>query len=172
MGIGHSIPAGMPTGTSTGKVGGADWRADHLHIPFQLTLFHGGSTGTYTAPTAATALTELPNAPMSRAYIDLDRASQARFLIGQRVLGLGYTTAILKLQYSTAAQSTWTDLASTANAGDLSLMGGTANTVKVTPWFTVAAGALVVDSVLRVVIVTTGTGTTAATVSFADVLLK
>lgn len=172
MPIGHQIPAGLPTGTSAGKVAGDDWRASHLHIPFQQTLFHGGPTGVWTAPTAATTNTELATAPMSRLYTDLDQAAQARLVIGMRTLGVGYTTAVLRLQYAAVAQSTWTELAATAGGGDVSLLAGTANIIRVSPWFTIAAAALATDQVLRLVFNSTGTGTTAATVAFADLLLK
>lgn len=170
MGIRHTIPSGLPTGTAAGKVAGDDYRADHLHVPFQVTLFHGGSTGVYTAPTAATSA-EAGTAPMSRAFIDLSQGRQMRFVVGMRTLGVGYTTALLRPQFSTD-QTTWVELAATTTTGDLSMMGGTANIVRNTAWVNLAVASQVDNLYLRLLNVSTGTGTTAATVSWADLLFR
>src|SRR5690242_7300939 len=105
MGIKHTVPSGLPTGTVTGKVAGDDWRADHLHIPFEVLLFHAGMSATaasrvYTL-TPLTAATTEPLAPATRTLLDLDQASQMRLIIGQATLGVGATSCDFRLQYAT-----------------------------------------------------------------------
>lgn len=143
-------------------------------IPIQMTMFHGGPTTNYTAPTAATTNGELATVPMARLLQDMQNATQARLVVGQRALGVGYTTAVLRAQVATngLTQSTWVELAATASGGDVSLMGGTASIIRASAWFNIAAGAKIADAVLRVVFNSTGTGTTAATVSFVDLLVR
>lgn len=169
MGIRHVVPAGLPTGAVAGKVAGDDWRGDHLHVPYQVTLFHGGAAGVYTAPLAATNA-EAATAPMSRAMIDLSQASQFRFVVGMRTAGVGYTTALLRPQFSTD-QTTWAELAATAAQGDVSVLAG-ANQVNAAAWASIAAAAKVDNVFLRLLFVSTGTGTTAASVSWADLLFR
>lgn len=143
-------------------------------IPKSVTMFHGGISGVYTAPTAATTNAELATAPMSRTLVDLQNVSQARLVVGMRTLGVGYTTALIKPRYASngATQTTWVDLANTANAGNVSLLGGTANIIRATSWFDIASGAKLADAYLQIAFTSTGTGTTAATISFVDLLLR
>lgn len=142
-------------------------------IPIQVTVFHNGISGVYTAPTAATNA-EVATIPMGRILQDLTNVSQARLVVGMRTLGVGYTTAVLRMQYATngLTQSAWAELASTSATGDVSLMGGTASIIRASSWFDIASGAKIADAVSRLSIITTGTGTTAATVSFVDLLLR
>jgi len=170
VGIRHTVPAGLPTGTVTGKVAGDDWRADHVTVPFPVTLFHAG-TGAYTL-TPLTAGTVEPTAPMTRCLIDLSAATQMRLNIGQKVLALGSTSCAARLQYATngATQSAWAD--AHASGTGVSLMGGTANTLKDGGWVNLASGAIADSVYLRLAIVTVGTASTAPTLAFADVLFR
>ena len=171
MGIRHTVPSGLPAGTVSGKVAGDDWRADHLHVPFSITLGHGGTSGTFTTGTAVVSNSEQGTAPALRCMVDLSQASQARLVIGQRVLAATFTTAFLRLQYSTD-QSSWVELASVSGAGDVSLLGGSTNRIRSSSWFDIAAGAKSDNIYLRLVFTSTGSTGTAATYSFVDVLLK
>lgn len=144
-----------------------------VRVPVSHTMFHGGATGIYTTPTAASNI-EVPTVPMSRILTDLNNVTQARLVIGVRAVGAGYTTAVFRPRYATnnLTQSAWADLAATSNAGDLSIVGGTASAIRATSWFNIAAGAIGSDEVIRLDFVSTGTGTTAATISFVDLLLR
>lgn len=169
MGIRHTVPAGLPSGTVSGKVAGDDWRADHLHVPFQMTMFHMGS-GTFTAPTAIGTV-EVAAAPMGRALVDLSQATQMRLVVGQKVLSTAGTGSI-QLQYSTngATQTAWA--AADGASGLVSMLGGTANTIKESGWVNLAAGAKIDNCYLRVVTVITAAVSPAATYSFVDVLFR
>lgn len=143
-------------------------------IPVVVTMFHGGASGAWSAPTAASTNIEAATAPMSRVLVDLQNVTQARFVVGIKTLGVGYTTALIKPRYASngVTQTTWVDLANTANAGNVSLLAGTANIIRHTAWFDIAAGAKLADAFLQVAFTSTGTGTTAASVSFVDLLLR
>lgn len=171
MGIKHIVPAGLPTGTVSGKVAGDDWRADHVHVPMEILMFHAGVSANTTATTAAGTL-ELPTAPMSRHLTDLTYATQMRLVVGIKVIGAGGTSQDLRVQYSTngATQTTWADL--NASGTGLNAKTGTANTVVTAGWVNIAAGAIANDVYLRLATVTVGTMTTGATFSWAAVLFK
>jgi hypothetical protein len=166
MGIRHTVPAGLPVTSMPNRVGGAEWSADHLHIPFHCTMFHMG-TSAFTAPTAI-ATTEL-TVPMSRILVDLSQATQCRLVVGQKVLSTAGTGTI-RLQYATngATQTTWAD----ADGGGISMLGGTANTIKESGWVSLVAGAQIDNCYLRLVTAITATITTAAQYSFADVMFR
>jgi hypothetical protein len=149
-------------------VAGDDWRGDHVHIPFQVTIFHAGTSGNSTAVTAA-GTAELATVPMARSLVDLSSARQMRLICGQKVLGAGGTSQYLQLQYSTD-QTTWA--AAHASGNGIDLRTGTANTVHDAGWVNLVAGAQVDNCFLRLVLVTTGTMTTGATISWADALFK
>ena len=59
MAIKHVVPAGLPTGTTAGKVAGDDWRADHQFPPFERTLIAGTTAALTPAAASAAAGTEL-----------------------------------------------------------------------------------------------------------------
>ena len=112
---------------------------------------------------------------MARFYAgDLDDATQFRIAIGQRAVGVGGTSCNAQLQYATngATQTAWADAAATANGGNCSLIGGTANVVRVGAWANLAAGAKTADVFARLAIVTVGTVTTAPTISWAAALFR
>lgn len=171
MPITHSVPAGLPTGTSAGKVAGDDWRGNHLFPPFEYLLFHGGTTGIFTVSTSA-GTNEPGNAPMARGLVDLDNASQMRLVIGQRVIGSGGTSCAARLQYATngATQTSWADANNTGTG--LNLLTGTANTVRDAGWVDLVSGAKAASTYMRLVIVTVGTLSTAPTLSWAEVLFR
>lgn len=172
MGIKHAVPAGLPTGTSTGKVAGDDWRADHLHVPFEFLIFHLGATGVYTLTPLTAGTVEPANAPMARFLADLDQATQMRLAIGQRINAVGGTSCDARLQYATngATQTAWADANNTGTG--LTLVGGTANTVKATGWIDLVSGAKTTSAYLRLGIVTVGTVTTAPTISWAAAMFR
>lgn len=141
-------------------------------VPFEYLLFHGGVTGVYTLTPLTAGTVEPANAPMARVLADLSQASQVRLAIGQRIVGAGGTTCAARLQWSTSAQSTWNDVAATGGGSDVSLQGGTANVIRAGSWTNLAAGAQIDDCYLRLVIVTTGTVTTAPTLSWASAMFR
>lgn len=172
MGIKHTVPAGLPTGTVSGKVAGDDWRADHNHIPFEHLIFHGGISGNTAAITAAGTV-ELPTAPMARLLTDLSLASQMRLILGLKattVLGSG-GAQFVRLRYSTngATQTTW---ANCENTGSGVSMVGTANAIKDGGWVDLVSGAKINDCYLQLAMVTTATITTGGTLSWAAVLFR
>lgn len=172
MGIRHTVPAGLPTGTSAGKVAGDDWRADHLHVPMEFLIFHLGATAVYTLTPLTAGTVEPANAPMARFLADLDQAAQMNLVIGQRIIGAGGTSCAARLQYATngATQTTWADANNTGTG--ISLLTGTANTVRASGWVDLAAGAKTSSAYLRLGIVTVGTVTTAPTLSWAAAMFR
>lgn len=138
-------------------------------VPAQYLLFHGGTTGVYTLTPLTAGTVEPANVPMSRILPDLSKATQMRLVIGQRIMGAGGTTCAARLQYATngATQTAWADANATGTG--LSLQGGTANTVRDGGWVNLATGAKIDSCYMRLAIVTTGTVTTAPTLSFAEV---
>lgn len=137
--------------------------------PVQYLLFHGGTTGVYTLTPLTAGTVEPANAPMSRILVDLSKATQMRLVIGQRIIGVGGTTCAARLQYSTngATQTAWADANNTGTGLDLKT--GTANTVHDGGWVDLVTGAKIASCYMRLAIVTTGTVTTAPTLSFAEV---
>ena len=175
MAIKHIVPAGLPTGTVTGKVAGDDWRSDHNHVSFEYLIFHLGASAVYTLTPLTAGTVEPLTVPMARLFVgDATYISQFRVAIGQRAIGAGGTTCNAQFQYSTngATQSTWADAANTSGAGNLNLQTGTASTVRVGAWADLASAAKIADLYARFAIVTTGTVTTAPTISWAAVLFK
>lgn len=175
MAIKHTVPAGLPTGTVSGKVAGDDWRADHNHVSFEYLIFHAGTTGVYTLTPLTAGTVEPANAPMARVFVpDATYVSQFRIAIGQRIVGAGGTTCNAQLQYATngATQTSWADAANSAGAGNVSLQGGTANIIRTGSWADLASAAKIADLYCRFAIVTTGTVTTAPTISWAAVMFR
>lgn len=172
MPIKHTVPAGLPTGTSTGQVAGDDWRADHLSTPFEFLIFHMGATAVYTLTPLTAGTVEPANAPMARFFADLDQATQMNLVIGQRIIGAGGTSCAARLQYATngATQTTWADANNTGTG--LNLSTGTANTVRAAGWVDLASGAKTASAYLRLGIVTVGTVTTAPTISWAAAMFR
>lgn len=172
MGIKHTVPASLPTGTVAGKVAGDDWRADHNHVPFEYLIFHMGATAVYTLTPLTAGTVEPANAPMARFYADLAQASQINLAVGQRIIGGGGTSCFARIQYATngATQTTWADANNTGSG--LDLRTGTANTVRTTGWVDLVSGAKIDTNYLRFVIVTVGTVTTAPTLSWAAALFR
>lgn len=172
MGIKHTVPSGLPTGTVSGKVAGDDWRADHNHVPFEYLIFHAGTTGVYTLTPLTAGTVEPANAPMARFLADLSQASQMRLVIGQRIIGAGGTSCAARLQYATngATQTAWADANNTGTG--LNLLTGTANTVRDSGWVDLVSGAKADSTYLRLGIVTVGTVTTAPTLSWAAALFR
>lgn len=170
MGIKHTVPAGLPTGTVTGKVAGDDWRADHVCMPFPVTMLHMGTANYTLSP--LTAGTVEPSSPASRMLMDLSTATQFRLAVGQRVIGVGATSCDLRLQYASngATQSTWVDANATGTG--VSLMGGTVPNIREGGWVNLNAAAIADSMYLRAAIVTVGTLTTAPQFSFVDVLFR
>lgn len=169
MGISHPVPAGLPTGTSPGKVAGDDWRAQHLHIPFEATMVLL-TTATAPAAASATANTEtFSAAKLTRTKIDLSQATQAR-LVGMVIAAGNVAGASLKLSYMTTEAATWAG----TDAGPVCVLGttgGVAGVLHDSGWTTLAAGARV-DNCTVAALVGTAFGTTAPTISSLYVLFK
>lgn len=137
------------------------------HVPFEFLIFHMGATAVYTLTPLTAGTVEPANAPMARILADLATATQMRLVIGQRIIGAGGTSCEARLQYATngATQTAWADANNTGSG--LSLLTGTANTIRATSWVDLAAGAKIADCYMRLAIVTVGTVTTAPTISWA-----
>lgn len=171
MGVFHTVPAGLPTGTSTGKVAGDDWRADHVFIPFSIEMILGQNTALTPAAASAAANTELHSTAKScRNIIDLSQASQAR-LVGMVIATGNAAGASYKLSYSASADaSTWAG----SDAGPVLTVGSTgggAGVMHDSGWTNLAAGAKV-DNCRVTLLVGTALGTTAATVGFVTCYFK
>ena len=139
------------------------------HAPVQYLMFHAGTTGTYTLSPLTAGGVEPANAPMSRICVDLSSATQMRLIVGRRVVGAGGTTCEARVQYATngATQTAWADANNTGTG--VSLQGGTANILLAGAWVDLVAGAKTDSCYMRFNITTTGTVTTAPTLSFAEV---
>jgi hypothetical protein len=159
--IKHAVPAGLPTGTVAGKVAGDDWRADHVHVPFEVALMILTSA---TAPAAASATvnTELFSAAKpTRNLIDLSQATQVR-LVAMVLSNGGTTSAAVKLSYVAKASeaSTW---AGTDAGASVVLGTGTTGITRDSGWQTLAAGARV-DNCVVAAVVGAAFGTTTPTI--------
>jgi hypothetical protein len=169
MGIKHTVPAGLPTGSVAGLLAGDDWRADHVHVPFEATMVLL-TTATAPAAVSAAANTEaFSAAKLTRTKIDLSQATQAR-LIGMVIVAGNVVGASLKLSYMTTEAATWAG----TDAGPVCVLGtngGVAGVLHDSGWTSLAAGARV-DNCTVAALVGTAFGTTAPTISSLYVLFK
>lgn len=159
MGIRHTVPAGLPTGTSAGKVAGDDWRADHLHVPFEVFLMGSGNTAVAGTASAAANAELFTTSKITRTRIDLSVASQ--FRLEAMVTALGNAAgAAIKLQYTTTNAATWSgaDLGATTN--NLVIGTGTAGTMFDLGWQNLATAAKA-DNLYIAAAVAVAFGTTA-----------
>lgn len=170
MGILHAVPAGLPTGTSAGKVAGDDWRADHSHVPFSIEMILGQNVALTPAAASATANTELHSTAKScRNKIDLSVATQAR-LVGMVLATGNVAGGSFKLSYAAAEAATW----SGTDAGPVLVCGtngGVAGIIHDSGWVNLAAGAKI-DNCFLTLLVGTALGTTAPTVGFVTCLFR
>lgn len=170
MAIKHTVPAGLPTGTSSGKVAGDDWRADHVHVPFSIEMILAQNTVLTPAAGSAAVNTELhATAKSCRNKIDLSNASQAR-LVAQVIATGNAAGAAYKLSYATADASTWSSGTGVADAiGTNPLIvgsnGGGAGVIHDSGWVNLAAGAKI-DNCFVTLLVGVALGSTAPTVGF------
>lgn len=145
MGIKHTVPAGLPTGTVTGKVAGDDWRADHLHIPFEVSLWTAGAAA-LAAPWAATQAVNTETASKAmRNRIDLSQASQFRLTALQGTASTP-TNAALKMVYTTTQTAILaTSTPNLAASGETLVIGTTGNNGLLidTGWVNIATDAKV-----------------------------
>jgi hypothetical protein len=166
--IRHTVPAGLPTGTTAGKVAGDDWRGDHLHVPFSIELILGQNTALTPAAASATVGTELhATAKSCRNKLDLSQARQAR-LVGMVIATGNAAAAAYKLSYATAEASTWSSGTGVADAGPSLVVGsngGGAGVMHDSGWVNLAAGAQI-DNCFLTLLVGVALGTTAPTVGF------
>jgi hypothetical protein len=170
VGIKHLVPAGLPTGTSAGKVAGDDWRADHVHVPFSVEMILGQNAVLTPAAASAAANTELHSTAKScRNKIDLSSASQARLVC--MVIATGNVAgASYKLSYATTESATWAG----SDAGPVVVLGtngGAAGVMHDSGWTNLAAGALV-DNCFVTLLVGTALGTTPPTVGFCTLYIR
>lgn len=167
MGIRHTVPAGLPTGVATGKVAGDDWRADHVHVPFEVCMVVLTSA-TNPAAASATVNTELFSAAKTtRNKIDLSQATQARIVAMPIALGSS-TTAAIKLSYMITEASTW----SGTDAGPTCVLGnGTAGTLHDGGWTNLATAAKA-DNMNIALLVSVAFGSTAPTVGNISVFFR
>lgn len=174
MGIRHSVPSGLPTGTSTGKVAGDDWRNDHLHIPFSVEMVLAQNAVLTPAAASAAANVELhATAKSTRNKIDLSQARFAR-LVGNVHTLSSTAGSSYKLSYCTAEASTWASGTGVADAGPALVVGsngGAAGVIHDTGWVALASGAQI-DNCYIALLVGTAIGTTAATVGFVTAYFK
>lgn len=152
MGIKHTVPASMPTGTTAGKAAGDDWRADHNHVPFEVPLFLcAGNAGVAAVASAAAGAEMWAVGKPTRNKLDLLYASQFRLTAVVTALGTA-TTAAIKMQYMTTNAATWagTDLA--ASGGSLVVGTGTAGAIFDLGWTNLATAAKVNDIYIALVV--------------------
>lgn len=168
MGIKHAVPAGLPTGTESGKVAGDDWRADHNHVPFSIEMVLGQNAALTPAAASAAANVELhATAKSCRNKIDLSNATQAR-LVGMVIATGNVAGASYKLSYCTAENTTWASGTGVADAGPVLILGttgGGAGIIHDSGWTNLAAGAKI-DNCYVTLLVGTALGTTPPTVGF------
>lgn len=171
MGIKHPVPAGLPTGTSTGKVAGDDWRSDHNHVPFEVPLFLAAGNAGVAAVASATAGNEMwSTGKPTRNKVDLLYGTQFRLVAMVTALGNAATAAI-KMQYMTTNAATWagTDLASTTQ--NLVVGAGTAGTIFDLGWQNLATAAKVNDLYIALA-VAVALGTTAPSFGGVSVFFR
>lgn len=174
MGILHAVPAGLPTGTVSGKVAGDDWRADHVHVPFSIEMILGQNTALTPAAASAAANTELhATAKSCRNKVDLSAATQAR-LVGMVIAQGNVAGASYKLSYCTVENATWASGTGVADAGPVLVCGSTgggAGVLHDSGWTNLAAGAKINDCFLTL-LVGTALGTTPPTVGFVTAYFR
>lgn len=171
MGIRHTVPAGLPTGTSAGKVAGDDWRADHLHVPFEIAMYIGSAATAAAAASAAIGTECLVASKCTRNRIDLSQATQVRF-VAMVIANGNATGAAIKLQTATTEAATWASSTGIVDAGASIVLGtGTAGTLRDSGWQTLNASSRV-DNVTLAAIVSVAFGTTAPTIGSLTVLFR
>lgn len=173
MGIKHKVPAGLPTGTSAGKVAGDDWRSDHDHVPFEIAMFLGSAAVAAAAASAAAGTEVIVATKCTRNRLDLSQASQARLVCMPIATGNAAGAAI-KLQTVTTENATWgsgTGLTDAGPAVVLGSNGGAAGVLRDSGWVNLAAGSKV-DNVTIAAVVSVAFGTTAPTIGSLTVLFR
>lgn len=163
MGIKHVVPAGLPTGTVSGKVAGDDWRADHTFPPFTRPLILGTTVVLTPAAAFSASGTELyATSKVCRMKEDLRYASQVK-LVALVIATGNVAGASYKLQYRAADASSWsggTDVGCEVIVGST---GGGTGLLHDSGWVDVPAGAQI-DPCYLTVVVGTALGTTAPTI--------
>jgi len=166
VGIKHTVPAGLPTGTVANRVAGDDWRADHIHIPFSVELIIGQNAALTPAAASSAIGVELHSIAKScRNKVDLSQATQAR-LVGVVIATGNATGAAFKLSYCTAENATWASGTGVADAGPSLVVGATGGGAGVqhdTGWINLAAGARI-DNCFITLLVGVALGSQAPTV--------
>lgn len=171
MGIRHTVPAGLPTGTSAGKVAGDDWRADHVHVPFEIAMFLGTAATNAAAASAAIGAEVIPATKCTRNRLDLSQATQVR-LVGMVIANGNATGAAIKLQTATTEAATWSSSTGIVDAGASIVLGtGTAGTLRDSGWQTLNAASRV-DNVTIAAVVSVALGTTPPTLGSLTVLFR
>lgn len=171
MGIRHTVPAGLPTGTSAGKVAGDDWRADHVHVPFEIAMFLGTAATAAAAASAAVGIECIVATKCTRNRLDLSQATQVR-LVGMVIANGNNTTAAIKLQTATTEAATWSASTGLVDAGASIVLGtGTAGVLRDSGWQTLNASSRV-DNVTIAAVVASAFGTTAPTLGSLTVLFR
>lgn len=171
MAIKHTVPAGLPTGTVSGKVAGDDWRADHTFTPFERTLIAGTTAALTPAAASATSGTELyATSKACRLKEDLRYASQVK-LVALVITNGNVAGASYKLQYRTTDASSWTGGTDVGCEVIVGSTGGGAGLLHDSGWVNVPAGAQV-DPCYLTVVVGTALGTTAPTVGSLQLYVR
>lgn len=162
MAIKHVVPAGLPTGTTAGKVAGDDWRADHQFPPFERTLIAGTTAALTPAAASAAAGTELyGTSKVCRLEEDLRYATQVKLVA--LVIANGNVAGVTwDLRYRTTDASAWSG--STTTGCTVPVGTGTTGTLRDSGWVNLPPGAQVDPVYLSVVVGATAQGTTAPTV--------
>lgn len=169
MGIKHKVPAGLPTGTVSGKVAGDDWRSDHDHVPFEVAMWLANTATSPAAASAGANVEAFSTGKCCRNKVDLSKASQAR-LVAMVIAAGNAAGASLKLSYSATEASTW----SGADAGPVVVLGsngGAAGILHDTGWINLAAGAQI-DNCFITCLVGTAFSTTAPTIGSLTVFFR
>lgn len=170
MSIKHRVPAGLPSGTSAGKVAGDDWRQDHDHVPFEIAMIR--STTAALTPAAASAAVNVElyaTSKTCRNVVDLSTATQAR-LVAQVIATGNAAGAAFKLSFATTQATTWAG----ADAGPVCVVGangGAAGILHDSGWTNLAAGARV-DNCYITALVGVALSTTAPTIGSLTVFFR
>lgn len=170
MAIKHTVPAGLPTGTSAGKVAGDDWRADHVHVPFEVPLFLAQNAGVAGVASAAANAEMWPTGKPTRNKVDLSQASQFRLVAMVTALGNAPTAAV-KMQYMTTNAATWAGTDMAASGGSLVVGAGTAGTLFDLGWTNMIAGSIINDCYIALA-VSVALGTTAPSFGGVSVFFR
>lgn len=169
MGIWHPAIAGLPSDTAAGKVGGADYKANHVHVPFEVSMFRSAAATAPAAASAAVGAEVFAAAKATRTRTDLLWAREVQLCA--MVVGTGTDVAAsLKLSYMTTETATWAGTDAGASVV-LGTNGGAAGVIHTSGWRPLATAAQV-DAVTIACLVGTVFGTTAPTIGSLYALFR